>query len=93
MRGFQEPLAEPQYVQPHGCEDVSQVHPPEADVAGPSQAQAAWLARDRPVDAGAAGILCLKRLCGFPLPGRLERLLWRLRSNGERPPGIALFRA
>ena len=89
--GLQEPLAKPQHVQPHGGEDVSQVHPSEAEVARPSQAQAACLARDRPFDAGAACILGLKRLGGFPLPGRLERLVLGLRPNGERPSGIALL--
>jgi hypothetical protein len=69
------------------------VHPPKADVAGPSQAQAACLARDRPFDAGAAGILRLKRPGGFPLPGRLERLILWLGPDGERPPGVALLRA
>jgi hypothetical protein len=34
--GFQEPLSEPEHVQPRGRSDVSRVHPPEADVARPS---------------------------------------------------------
>jgi hypothetical protein len=91
--GLQEPLAEPQRVQPHGREDVSQVRPSEADGARPSKAHATCLARDRPFDAGAARILHLKRGCRFPLPGCLEGLILRLRPDGERPSGIALLRA
>jgi hypothetical protein len=91
--GLQEPLAEPQDVQPHGCEDGSQVHPSAAEVTWPPQAHAACLPRDRPFDAGAAGIRRLKRLSHFPLPGGLEGLLLRLGSKGERPAGRALLRA
>jgi hypothetical protein len=39
------------------------------------------------------GVLRLKRLCGFPLPCRLKRLVLRLRADGERPSGIAILRA
>ena len=92
-RGLQESLAEPQHIEPYGGEDVPQVHPSAADVAGPSQAHAACLARNRPFDAGPAGIRRLKCLRGFPLPGRLEGLILRLGPDGERAPGVALLRA
>ena len=79
-------------MQPHGGEEVAQVYPSEADGACPPQAQAPGLARDGPVDAGAARLLRLKRLGRFPLPGRPERLVLWLRPDGERPSGIALRR-
>ena len=69
------------------------MHPLEADGAGPPQARTACLARARPFEAGAARLLRLKRLGGFPLPGRLERLVLWLRPDRERPSGIALLRA
>src|SRR5918992_5400851 len=64
-----------------------------ADVAGAAQACTPCAARDRPFNPGAAGILCMKCLGRFALPGRLEHLILRLRSNGERSPGKALLRA
>jgi hypothetical protein len=91
-RGLQEPLAEPQHIEPYGGEDVPQVHPSAAAVAGPSQAHAAGLARNRPFDAGPAGRLRLKCLRGFPWPGRLAGLILRLGPDGERAPGVALLR-
>jgi hypothetical protein len=73
------------------CEDMSQVHPSESDVARPPQVHASCRARDRPFDASAARILRLKHLGGCPLPCRLESLALGLRSDGERPSGIALL--
>ena len=72
---------------------MSQMDPREAHVAGPSQACAPCPARDGAFDPGPSGILCLKRLCGFPLPSRLEGLILRLGPDGERPPGVTLLRA
>src|SRR5688572_30666078 len=64
-----------------------------ADVAGAAQACTPCAARDRPLNPGAAGRLGLERLGRCAVPGRLERLIWRLRAHRERPPGIALLRA
>ncbi len=72
---------------------MSQTDPCQPDIAGASQACTPYAARDGAFDPGAAGVLRLKRLGGFPLPCRLERLVWRLRTDGERPSGIALLRA
>ncbi len=72
---------------------MSQTDPCQPEVARAAQACTSYAARDRPFNPSPAGILCLKRLGRFALPGRLERLLWRLRSNGERPPGVAPLRA
>ncbi len=69
------------------------MHPPEADVARASRACASGPARKRGFNPGAAGIRRLKRLCGLPLPGRLERLIRRLGPDGERPPRVTLLRS
>jgi hypothetical protein len=69
------------------------MHPREPDGAGPSPACAPAPARHRPVAPGAARLLCLNRLGGFPWPGRLEGLLRRLGPAGERPPGGTRLRA
>jgi hypothetical protein len=68
-------------------------HPREAHVAGASWACAPCPARDRALDPGAAGILCLKRLGGFALATHLEDPIPRLGPDGTRPPGVALLRA
>lgn len=68
------------------------MHPSEAGVTRPSQPQAAYLARDRPFDTRLVGLLRLNRLSGFPLPGRVECLVWWRRSEGACPAGIALLR-
>jgi IS6 family transposase len=44
-------------------------------------------------DAGAAGILRLKRSCRFPLPGHSERLIVWLGADGQCPLGILFLRA
>jgi hypothetical protein len=67
--------------------------PREAPIAGSSQACAPCPTRDGAFNPGTAGILRLKRRCGFPLPGCLEGLILRLGPDGERPPGVTLLRA
>jgi hypothetical protein len=90
---LKEPLAKSEHVQPHCRQQMSQMDPREAHVAGPSQAEAPCPTRDGAFNPGTAGILRLKRLCGFPLPGCLEGLILRLGPDGERPPGVTLLRA
>jgi hypothetical protein len=64
--------------------------PREAHVTGASQVCAPCPARHSAFNPSTAGILRLKRVCRFPLLGRLEGLILRLGPDGERPPGIAL---
>jgi hypothetical protein len=91
--GPQQPLAEPEHIQPHRCQDMSQTDPCQPDVAGAAQTCTPCAARDGAFNPGAAGVLRLKRLGRFALPGRLERLVLRLRPDGERPPGGTRLRA
>jgi hypothetical protein len=64
--------------------------PHEADGARASQAYAPCAARDGPFDPGAARRLRLKGRRRFPLPGRLEGLIWPLGPEGACPPGRTL---
>ena len=64
--------------------------PCEAHVTGAPQACAPCPARDGAFNPSTAGILRLKRVCRFPLLGRLEGLILRLGPDGEHPPGVAL---
>src|SRR5262245_55503695 len=91
-RGGQEPFAEPQHVQARGRQEMSQMDPGKPHVAGPSPACAPNPARNRPFDAATAGILLLKCVGPFPLPGGLEGLILRLGTDGQCPPWIALLR-
>jgi hypothetical protein len=69
------------------------MHPGQANITGASQARGPCSARDRAFAPGAARILRLKRVRGFPLPGRLEGLMVRLGPDGEPPPWRALLGA
>jgi hypothetical protein len=88
---LQEPLAEPEHVQPYRRQNMSQMDPCEAHVAGPSQACAPCPARDGAFTPGTAGILCLKHGRRFPLPGHLQGLVLRLGPDGERARGSRFF--
>jgi hypothetical protein len=64
--------------------------PREAHVTGASQVCAPCPARHSAFNPSTAGILRLKRVCRFPLLGRLDGLILRLEPDGERPPSAGL---
>ncbi len=74
-RGPPPPLAEPPHVQPHRRQDMAEMDPREARVAGAAQACAPRPVRDRACEAGAARIRRPKGIRCLPLPGCLEGLI------------------